>query len=371
MRTYPSVSRARASVRGLVLVLAGLLAASPVLLSTSADAAEDDPTVGISVRTAGPDGAVDTRTRFSYQLEPGQSVADQVVVSNTGTSPQTFRIVGTDALNDDKGDYALLPTDEAPTGIGQWVRFENDTNRLEIPLDPGQSRVVPFTLALPADAGPGDHAGGILASVVSGTGQVAVDRRVGIRMYARVAGELQPQLSISGLDATFEGDWWNPFAGSVVMRYTVQNAGNVALAANVTAGVSTWFGIPAAPEHGGSIKELLPNNSVAYEFTAEGAGQWLYLLAHLTLQPYVDSSDADAQLFVTPVSRDAVVWAVPWLLIVILVAAGLVLLGIRWRNRREADRAQEWMDYTRAQAREEAQRESALVGAGREDADDA
>ena len=101
-------------------------------------------------------------------------------------------MLSTDAFNDDAGEFALLETSVAPVDIGAWVTFENGANRLQFDLAPGESRLVPFTVSIPAEATPGDHAGGIAASVQSPSGQVTLDRRLGTRMYLRVSGESKP-----------------------------------------------------------------------------------------------------------------------------------------------------------------------------------
>ena len=258
MITSPAPSRARRGIRVALAALAAALIAAPILVAAPAQA---EDTVGISARPAGADGNADGRTRFSYQVDPGQRVDDSFLVVNTGTAAQAFTVVGTDAFNDDEGEFALLPTADEPKTIGQWVRFENDANRIEFTLGPGERRVLPFRIELPAEATPGDHVGGLVASVVTPGEQVNVDRRVGTRIYARVSGQLQPRLSVSSIDASYSGDWWNLLNGTVTVRYTVDNPGNIALAGNVTGGVNTWFGIPVFSDSAGAIDELLPGNT--------------------------------------------------------------------------------------------------------------
>lgn len=220
-------------------------------------------------------------------------------------------------------------------------------------------------MTVPADATPGDHVGGLVASVIEEGQQVSLDRRVATSIFARVSGELQPQLSITSYSASYEGDWWNPFGGTVRLRYTVTNPGNVALAANITTGVRTWLALPATGDRGGSIPVLLPGNTASYEFAVEGVGQWFYLNPGTTLNPFVESPDAAQQLPVSAVSRDTVVFAVPWtVLILAALVVGIVLLG-RWRRRRDEARAQEWVDYMQRAAAEEAASRSELHEAAR------
>lgn len=332
-----------------------LACVSVILFLTAPAIADDQPqpdpgTVGVALRPAGADGQPDDRSRFEYAADPGQSVTDQVYVGNTGTERQDFTVYATDAFNATDGGFSLLATEETPTGIGTWVHFDDGSNRLTFSLEPDEVRLVTFTLEFPADASPGDHVGGIVASVLQEGAQVSVDRRVATGIFARVSGELQPSLTISSVDATYAGDWWNPFAGSVKVLYSVNNTGNVALAGNVTGDVSTWFGIPAGAPQGGGFPVLLPGSSATYELDLPGVGQWGYLNPVIDLQPFVDSSTSEFQLSINPVRRDTVTFAVPWSLLILVGVGVATWLLLRWRRRVDERRAEEWMAYTEAQA---------------------
>ncbi len=330
---------------GIALALAAVAASA-----TAASAAEAADTIGVATRPAGEDGRPDGRTRFSYAVDPGQSVTDRVLVGNTGSVRQDFTVYATDAFNGEDGTFSLLATAEEPTAVGAWMRFDNGESRIQFSLAPDEVRLLTFTLQLPPEATPGDHVGGLVASVLEEGQQVSLDRRVATPIYARVSGDLQPRLNLASFDASYQGDWWNPFGGTVHVRYGVDNPGNVALAANVTVGTNTWFGIPAAPEQGDSIPVLLPGNSATYEFDVRGVGQWLYLNPHVMLSPFVDSPDATLQLPVSPVTRDAVAFAVPWLALVLVASTGVGVPLLRWRRRRDEARTRAWIEFTEQQA---------------------
>lgn len=351
--------------RALIVALVSVATVTGLLLAAPQSARAED-TIGISGVPAGEDGNADGRTRYSYSADPGQQISDRYLVRNTGTTPQTYTVLSTDAFNDDAGEFALLDTGTTPSDIGSWITFENGTNRLQFDLAPGDSRLVPFTLTIPADASPGDHAGGIAASVQSPSGQVILDRRIGTRMYLRVSGEIQAGLSVAGLSASYVGDWWNPFTGAVRLHYTVENTGNIALASNITVGASTWFGIPTGGERGDGIPELLPGGTRTYETDLPGIASWGYLNARVTLNPFVEGNDVTKRLGVPATSRDTILIAPPWtLLILIALTAGFVVFR-KWRRKVDANRAAEWIAYTEAEAKRkaEAERELAAAGAG-------
>jgi hypothetical protein len=339
------------------IALVSLVAATGALMFSPAAAHADE--VGISTVPAGADGKPDGRTRFSYEANPGQQVKDTFLVSNTGTTAQTFTVVGTDAFNDAQGDYALLPTSQQPTGIGTWVHFADGSGRISFELAPGTSRAVPFSLDVPADATPGDHVGGLLASVVTPGAEVSLDRRVATRLYARVAGQLQPMLSVASISADWNGDWWNPFAGSVTLHYVVKNTGNIALAANTTAAVHTWFGIPVGATASSPLAELLPGSAAAIDVPLSGVSQWGFVNPGVTVSPFVQTQDASLGVPAPVISRDTFIFTPPWILLIVIALAVLAFFAVRWWRRRQEARAQAWLDYMESE--NAAARESELA----------
>jgi Bacterial protein of unknown function (DUF916) len=340
------------SSRLLAALAAGLLAA----LLGSAPAFADD-TDAIS---AGPG---DDRTRLSYQLQPGQHLDDEYVVRNTGTTEQTITLFATDAFNTDDGQYALLDTAKKPTGVGTWVLFDGSQASEKLTLPPGQQKTVPFTLVVPADARPGDHAGGIVVSSQKGDGQILVDRRVATRLYVRVPGDLQPALTVADVSADYRATL-NPFDGSTAVTFTVRNNGNVALGAHLLVGAKALFGIPA-----GSVRqdlpELLPGNTRSLTVVVPHVGQVGYLNPYVELQPTV-SPDALNPGPLRPISRDTLAFAMPWWLLAALVVAGGVLLYLRLRRRNDGKRAAAWIAYTEEEARRKANDEREAVSTGTE-----
>lgn len=337
------------------LTATALLAALAFAVFAPAPAFADDSD-GISGTPAdanGPDG----RSRLSYQAEPGQHIDDFYTVRNTGTTNQSFTVFATDAFNTDDGAYGLLDTDATPTDAGSWVAFEGGAIQLSVPLEPGASATVPFTVDVPADARPGDHAAGIVISSVSPDGEILVDKRVATRLYVRVPGDLKPNLTISNISADYASEL-NPFTGAVDVTFTVANNGNVALAARTQVGVNALFGIGAGDRVTGEIAELLPGAHRTLTVTVPDVGQWGYLNAVVKLVPTVDAEALNPGPL-REVSRDSVVIAVPWILLALLVIAGLVMLGLRLRGKRDEKNARLWLEYTEAEARRRAAEDAA------------
>lgn len=331
-------------LRAVAALLAGLAAA---LLGAGPAFADDVDSI-----SAGPG---DDRTRLSYQLQPGQHIDDEYVVRNTGSTVQNVTLFTTDAFNTEEGEFALLDTAKKPTAVGTWVLFDGTQPTESFALDPGQQRTVPFTMTVPADAGPGDHAGGIVVSSQKGDGQILVDRRVATRLYVRVPGELQPALTIANVSAAYQPQW-NPFTGSTAVTFTVRNSGNVALGANMLVGAKALFGLPAGTAVRQELPELLPGSTRTLTVVVPGTAQVGFLNPYVQLQPTVEK-DALNPGPLALVSRDTVIAAVPWWILVLAALIAGTFLYRRWRRRSDGKRAEAWIAYTEEEARRKARDE--------------
>jgi len=315
----------------IALILLGAAAAAllPAPSPAAADATADD--LVWSVRPS--DGAVGvSRPNFGYRADPGASVQDSLDVTNLGDAPLTLQVYAADAFTPQGGGIDLLQRDETSTDVGTWIALGVDS----ISIEPQQTVAVPFTLVVPADATPGDHAGGIVTSITTGSGPVAVERRLGSRVIVRVSGELTPRLELS--DASIDyGDQLDPFAASTAtVTYTVANTGNVRLDAHPTIAVGGPFGMLGRTAVTEDLGELLPGSSRSFRVEVPAVWAVLYLAATVTLEPFPSNpNDAAAGLDLAPISTSAAVLAVNWGQLILIVALiALVLGGLWWRRRR-------------------------------------
>lgn len=213
---------ARARLAALVLALT--TAAAVPLLGGTAAAASADEQVTWGIRPA--DGPLGTdRPTLALEGAPGSQRSDAVLVTNYSQRPLMLDVYVTEAgLATDGSATAGARGDALPGSSVDWVDLAAD--RIEVPV--GSAVTVPFTVRPPFDAEPGDHAFALLTSL-AGEGDVSVDRRLGIRGYVRVGGELSPAISVS--DVTIESDLpADPFAErDGVLSFVVSNEGNVRL----------------------------------------------------------------------------------------------------------------------------------------------
>ncbi|MCX4471370.1 DUF916 domain-containing protein [Micromonospora sp. NBC_01655] len=302
----------------------------------------------------GPNG----RPAFTYKLDPGATLTDHVAVTNHSSRPLTLHLYASDAFTTAQGGFDLLPGDQQPTDTGSWVRLPRRTLTI-----PSTSRlIVPFTLTVPNDATPGDHAAGIVASLAATTSdaqgkQVAVDHRVGARIYLRVTGDLRPALWVEDLRVRHTGSL-NPLAGgTLTATFTVRNTGNVRLTGRPALAVTGPFGLGRRAVDAAALPEILPGGALTTTVRLTGVPPLFRLTATAAVTP---AAVGDQVLDPPPAVDTARValWAVPWpqlALITLIALAGWALVAARRRRARQLARA---LAAAREQGRTEASRDS-------------
>ncbi|WP_033293988.1 hypothetical protein [Amycolatopsis jejuensis] len=289
-------------------------------------------TFGIRPATA---TAPDNRASLGYSATPGAIVKDFVAVSNVGTTPVTVKIYASDAFNTPEGGFDLLAAGKPSVDAGAWTK----PDKVSVSLAPRSVSIVPFTLTIPANAAPGDHAAGIVAALTTeqtgANGQkVSVEQRVGARVYLRVTGELKPRLAITGLTGSYAA---TPFGrGDATVSYTVRNTGNTRLSGKQRVSVSTPWGSTVDAEQLPPIPELLPGGLFKVTTTVRGllpAG-WLDAAVHVDPVPVAGFTDQ-----VGPVDESVTLSAVPWAALGVLAALLLGLAAVLYVRRRRRSAA--------------------------------
>ncbi|PPK68896.1 DUF916 domain-containing protein [Actinokineospora auranticolor] len=307
-------------------VLLGLLTAL-VLGIAPAPAAAAPATFGVRPATA---AAPDNRPNFSYSATPGAVIVDYLAVANVSNDPLKLKLYANDAFNTPDGGFDLLASGNRSVDVGSWAALE--TGDVEVP---GRTtRIVPFRVVIPQNATPGDHVGGIVAALVTeatnAEGQrVAVEQRVGARIYLRVSGELRPHLSIEDLTADYVGSYFG--TGETVVEYTVRNTGNVRLGGKQKVTVETPWGSGTAAPDLKDVPELLPGNAHRVRTTVPGVlpAGWLDTLVHIDpVAPPGPQPAAEA------VDASVTVVAVPWLVLSILLLVVALTVFLLWRRRK-------------------------------------
>lgn len=307
------------------MTVRGLLAAVLLLILTPApaQAAPSNSDLRWSVQPSsakGPDG----RDFIIRRAAAGERLTDYVGITNLTGRPLTFDVYGTDAYNTEDGSFALLPAAQKATDVGSWVQL----GASRFTVEPNTRLDVPFSITVPANATPGDHAGGVVAAiaeeVVDDSGQkVLVDRRVAARVYLTVAGAVTPTLTIDTVRVEYAQAANPADGGEMTVRYLVRNTGNRRLDGTGAVRVTGPLGWELARTETMEIPELLPGGSVTVTEKITGVQPTVRLNAEVTVEP------ADFGQKLPAVTRGTAVWAWPWALIGLL-AVGLLYFAFRF-----------------------------------------
>ena len=285
------------------------------------------------------------RPYFVYESAAGTRVNDYVGVTNLGDSPVTLRVYAADAFNAADGAFSVGESTDRPQDVGSWVTLAENSVTI-----PAHARAdIPFSLSIPVNATPGDHAGGILAALTStrtdaNGNQVAVEQRVGARIYLRVGGEVTPALRLSAVSVAFASSA-NPLAGgTVTVEYTVTNTGNVRLSARQQIVTAGGLGLPRSEHRLADLPELLPGASVHRTATVPAPAlvrdRVRIELTALTVPPPGTTSTTNGAAPTASASPAGIaaivsehqVWALAWWHAAVLIAL-VALLGWLVRSR--------------------------------------
>ncbi|MCK2034587.1 DUF916 domain-containing protein [Microbacterium sp. SSW1-49] len=345
MITHPR-TRTALGAAALLAVLGSLV------LPTAAIAAEaPGDAVSWSVSPADTTGE-DGRVAIEHELDPGESVDEHVVVRNLGAGDVVFALSAADGFYTEAGRFDMLASDQESTDAGSWIAIPDE---VEIPA--GGSAVIPFTITVPENAEPGDHAAGVAASVISvktdasGATGVGVESRVGVKVITRVAGEIAPAFAVGNVQTDFRVDP-NPFeAGELTVTFEVENTGNARMDA---AGSLDIAGQQVAfPADGQRPQVLLPGERRSFTLTLTGVWPLFLVSGDLTVAPVAASLDGEA-LAVESSTTSVTVWAMPWPQLLVVGGAVLLVLALLWNRIRSRRRVETLISQAVERGREEA-----------------
>lgn len=306
---------------GFVVLLVGFLSLSPFgVVATAQDAPAAPP--AFAVQPSGPDGP-GNRDWFTYTLDPGAVFGDTVAISNLSNRPIRFSIYATDAVSvADVGGFGAMKDDQKPVDVGTWITLA----AREYTVEPGKRIDVPFSVTVPQDAEPGDHAGAILAVDADQGGfdpnsspgglSFNVKNRIGARVYVRVSGPTSPALRIDKLDVRRDEN-------KATITWEILNSGNLRLTPTSQVRITGLFGRTVRTMPAQEVPELLPGANYVGASIVTGLPALEPLTAHLVLTAPDVRTERSNQFR-----------SYPWLLIVLVLA----LLALGWWHRRRRNR---------------------------------
>ncbi|QDB80325.1 DUF916 domain-containing protein [Georgenia sp. 311] len=342
----PVTTAPRPALRVALVSVLALLAA--LLLSAPVAAQTQEPAVRWSTTPAdenGPDG----RRAVEHTLDPGEVVEEHLAVRNVSSEEVTFSLDAADGFYTRTGRFDMLASGEESVGAGTWITLPET-----VTVAAGETEVVPFTIEVPPNTEPGDHAAGITASVRSvqtaeGGTSVGVESRVGFRVTTRVTGELTPSAAVENVRGSYEGSW-NAFRpGQVSVSFDVVNEGNTRLFVDgtVSAGGST---VGLTDEH---PEEVLPGDTRSLAVVVDGVWPWFAVPLEVAVVPEMLAMDGSTAVL-DPVVVSVVVWAVPWPQLLLLLGAVLLVGAVLWGRRSSRRRLERMLEQARDEGRRSA-----------------
>ncbi|MFF2050569.1 LPXTG cell wall anchor domain-containing protein [Leifsonia sp. NPDC058194] len=344
----------RPFLRIAVTLAATLLLALPNAAAASAAVSADgqpDGTVTWMVRPS--DGtAEDGRSWVEHELDPGASVDEHLLIRNLSKKPVTFTLTAADGYFTDTGRFNMLTSDRKSVDAGTWITIQPTVD-----VAPGADVVVPFTVTVPENATPGDHAAGVAASIRSGTDdEVGVESRVGFRVMTRVAGELTPRVAAT-IGGSYDGSW-NPFeAGSLKLPYTISNTGNTRLSVKPVISAHTLFGLVSVSVPGDTVVEIAPGETRTAAVTIPSLWPAFLYSVDVSAKAAVAGASS-APVSVEPATATGTIPAVPWSQLIVIAIAVLLVWWL-WRDRRRRDaKVSRLVEQARQEGRAEAEESS-------------
>lgn len=343
---------AAAPVLAAALVLSPLPAAalSPTTSAAAPTAAPSpDPNpanVTWSVRPGDADGP-DGRSWIEWEADPGAERTEHLVVSNFGDSEVEFRLTAADGYFTDTGRFSMLSSDRVSTEAGTWITLPD-----AVVVPAGGSEVVPFTITVPSDAGPGDHPAGVAASILSvGSGAVGVESRIGFRVMTRVTGELRAEIT-AGVSGGFTGSV-NPFEpGRLEVAYDITNTGNTRLRTQPAVTVAGPFGLDATEHLGEEIVDIAPGETRTGVVRVDRAWPLFRYDVRVAATPVAVSDELRVDGARTA-TASAGIAAVPLSQLATLTMAAGLLLWWLWQRRRSRATTARLLEAARAEGRAE------------------
>jgi hypothetical protein len=192
--------------------------------------AQAEEKVSFGIRpTKAHEGIPESFSYFIHTMAPGARTSDAALVMNKGEVPVTLKLYAADATTAINGGTSFANEGEEKSGVARWL----SPSVAKLSLQPGEERVVPFTISVPSDASPGQHVAGLVLEAVTSSAEPAngsaqtgltvnVVRRAGVVVLIDVPGTHVAGLEITGICLRQQdGDHGATF------EYAVRNTGNV------------------------------------------------------------------------------------------------------------------------------------------------
>ncbi len=261
--------------------------------------------------------------RSEIEVLPGQTVTQEITVTNRISDGRTFRLEVDDIKGsaDASSAVSLADGERGPYSIRDYISFPKDTFTLNL----GERARIPVTITIPANAEPGGFYGSVLVStdrtpneIDGNVSRSPVIARVGSLFFVTVKGDAERGGQTKSISTV--GDKWWYEEGPINLGILYENTGSVHLNPYGEISVKNMFG----EEFGSTELEpwfVLPKSLRNRELTWDRE----LLLGRYTVTAKINRGYDDVVDEVT-----TSFWVVPWKILAgTFVALFIVIFSIR------------------------------------------
>lgn len=160
---------------------------------------------------------------INLNLTPGQSVQQQLRISNFSPNPMHLQIYVADAAENSAHSFVANNQNKLSRDVSPWISLPAQ----QLDLASGATKILSVNIQTPTNAGVGLHTGAIMVSQkISGQDDNIVVEK-GVRIYANVKGTAVPAISLAA-GQTSQSDLFLNYSGSL------SNSGNTDLNGSFT-----------------------------------------------------------------------------------------------------------------------------------------
>lgn len=206
-----------------------------------------------------------TRSYFVLNLNPGATKALTFRVTNTGTAAGVVHLYAVDATTGQNSGVVFRAHNEPRKDVGSWITL----NTSQLTLAAGQSQTLSFTVAVPTNARPEQHVGGIIAeggdaqqsNTKNGHFQINIYHQFAMAVQVNLPGPAIEQLVASGVQSGGAN-------GYQTLLTKLSNTGTVMVKGNGSLRVIDTHGtlLQNLPI---SLDTFLPDTSINYPVTVQ------------------------------------------------------------------------------------------------------